>query len=125
MIADVLDACAAIAFDVCCSWLAGRRLPAILALVEAVKSGNKTAAISLLQQKADVNSRRSRRHDGAALGRSARRSSILTERLLQSGRRRQGRESLRQLRLCIWRASTATPAMIERLIKAGADANAR
>jgi ankyrin repeat protein len=91
-------------------------------LVDAVKSGDKPAALSLLEQHADVNVPEP---DGTtALTWAVRQNDAdLTDRLLRAGAdvKAANRYGVTPLYLaCV----NGDPAMIERLLKAGADANA-
>jgi ankyrin repeat protein len=91
-------------------------------LVTAVKSGDKTAALSLLQQKIDVNAAEA---DGTTALHYAVRADDdeLVDRLIRAGAdvKAANRYGVTALYLaCV----NGNPAMIERLLKAGADANA-
>jgi uncharacterized protein len=92
------------------------------ALVEAVKAGNKTAAIALVQQKADVNVPEA---DGTtALSWAVRNGDAdLADRLLRAGAdvKAANRYGVTPLYLA---ALNGDAGIIEKLVKAGADANA-
>ena len=91
-------------------------------LVEAVKAGDKTAALTLLKQKADVNAPEP---DGTtALQWAVRQDDLeLTERLLRAGAdvKAANRYGITPLYLA---SLNGNAVIIEKLIKAGADANA-
>ena len=93
-------------------------------LVDAVKAGDSAAVASLLQQKVDVNAAEAGRHDGRCTGRSPATTSICVDRLICAPAPTSRPPTVTASRRCIWRALNGNAAMIEKLLKAGADANA-
>ena len=92
-------------------------------LIDAVKAGDDDAIRQLREEPRGVNARGGRRHHRAALGGARRRC---RDRAAAAARRRQTPRppTATASRRCRWPPPTATPAMVETLLKAGADPNA-
>src|SRR5215470_2939700 len=99
-------------------------LLAAVGLVDAVKSGDRTAALALLQQKVNVNAPEA---DGTtALHWAVQRDDLdLVERLIKAGANVNAVDKFHEQTALIWAAAQSQSGMVKVLVDAGADVNAR